>query len=59
MKSEGVKFQCGQCEYKATWKHHLLRHIKSIHEGVKFLCDQCDFKATQKGHLLAHIKSIH
>ena len=35
-KVEGVKFPCSQCEYKATEKGKLLRHIKSIHEGVKF-----------------------
>ena len=53
------KFHCGQCNYKATQKGDLLRHVKSIHEGVKYPCGQCDYKATQKKHLLRHIKSIH
>ena len=55
---EGVKFPCEQCDYKATEKGELLRHMKSIHEGVKFTCEQCDYKATGNGYLLTHIKSI-
>ena len=51
--------QCNQCDYKATLKGDLLKHIQSKHEGVKFPCDQCDFKAKGKGQLLRHIKSKH
>ena len=54
-----MKFPCDQCDYKATWKSHLLTHIKSKHKGVKFPCDQCDYKATRKESLFKHIKSIH
>ena len=32
---EGVKFPCNQCDYKATQKSNLLKHIKSIHDCVK------------------------
>ena len=56
---EGQKFQCPQCEYKATFKVSLQTHIKSVHEGQKFPCPQCEYKATQKGHLQTHIKSVH
>ena len=56
---EGVKFPCDQCDYKATQKGDLLKHIKSLHEGVKIPCGQCDYKATEKGHLLRHVKSKH
>ena len=56
---EGVKFACDQCDYKATWKSHLLTHIKSIHEGLKIHCDQCDYKSTGRPNLLRHIKSKH
>ena len=52
---EGVKFPCDHCDYKATQKVNLLRHLKSVHEGVKFPCDHCDYKATQKFHLLRHL----
>ena len=56
---EGKKFQCPQCEYKATEKGHLQRHIKSIHEGQKFPCPQCEYKAAEKGRLRKHIKAVH
>ena len=52
-------FFCKQCDYKATCKTSLLKHMKSIHKGVKFPCEQCDYKATRKGNLMAHIKSTH
>ena len=29
---DGVKFPCDQCDYKATWKQHLLKHKKSRHD---------------------------
>ena len=52
-------YPCDQCDYKATVKNDLLRHIKSRHEGVKYPCNQCDYKATQNTYLLTHIKSKH
>ena len=30
---EGQKFQCPHCEYKATFKWSLQKHIKSVHQG--------------------------
>ena len=57
--NKGAKFDCDQCNYEATKKCNLVRHVKSRHEGVKFPCGQCDYKATQKGSLLEHVKSIH
>ena len=54
-----TRFSCELCEYKATQKGNLLRHIKSTHEGVKFPCEQCEYKAKYKGNLLKHIKSTH
>ena len=58
-KSEGIKFPCSQCDYKATKKSHLVRHTKSKHEGVKFTCSYCDYKLTRKSSLLIHVKSQH
>ena len=46
------RYICEQCDYKATQKGNLLRHIESIHEGVKCPCEQCDYKATCKESLL-------
>ena len=53
------RFICEQCDYKATQKGYLLKHVKAIHEGVKFPCEQCDYKAIRKENLLIHIKSTH
>ena len=53
------EYLCSQCEYKATQKGTLGRHIKSVHEGQKFQCPQCEYKTTWKGQLQIHIKSIH
>ena len=53
-------YPCDQCDYKATVKNDLLRHIKSRHEGVKYPCNQCDYNTTQKTYyLLTHMKSKH
>ena len=45
---ESVEYPCDQCDYKATLKGNILKHLKSKHEGIKFPCDQCDYKATKK-----------
>ena len=34
---EDFKYPCDQCDYKATKKGTLLKHIRSMHEGVKSL----------------------
>ena len=48
------KFECEQCEYKATKKGHLRVHTLSKHEGIKFDCDQCDYKVATKSNLRVH-----
>ena len=52
-------FPCPDCDYKATLKGSLQRHIKSIHKGETFQCPDCDYKATHKSNIQTHIKSIH
>ena len=54
-----TRFQCPECDYKATQNGDLQRQIKSIHIGETFPCPDCDYKATQKSHLVRHIRSIH
>ena len=46
-----IKFDCDQCEYKATTKSNLRVHKLSKHEGILFDCDQCVYEATQKRSL--------
>ena len=43
-----VKYDCNQCEYKATQKNNLKTHKISVHECKKYSCNQCDYKASQK-----------
>lgn len=50
---------CGQCNYRATQKFDLKRHIRSIHLGERYPCDQCTYKATLTYNLKEHIKTIH
>ena len=40
---KSLGYPCDQCDYKATQKAHLLRHLKSKHEGIKYPYDLCDF----------------
>ena len=56
---EGQKFNCPQCEHKATRKGDLQRHVKLVHEGQQFPCPQCEYKASQKGNLQRHMKLVH
>ena len=51
--------QCLQCEYKATTKSGLQKHVRSIHEGQKFPCLHCGSTFSQKGNLQTHMKSVH
>ena len=56
---EGVKYDCDQCNYKATQKSDLRKHIQSKHIGMKYACGQCDYRATTQSNLTAHIHSKH
>ncbi len=48
--SEGVRYECDQCEYKATDKDNPRKHKKFKHEGVscecRYECDKCERKFT-------------
>ena len=56
---KNVKYNCDLCDYRATTKVNIKRHLQSIHEGVKYSCKQCEFKATQKKNVKRHVKSVH
>ena len=56
---EGLKYQCRQCDYKATQLDNLRTHEKSKHDGVRFNCKQCDQEFTLSGNLRKHLKRVH
>ena len=52
-------FQCDACDHKATGRHTLRIHKKTVHFGVRYTCDQCDHKYKTKSHLKTHQDSVH
>ena len=33
---EGIKYQCDQCDYKATYNGNIKKHKMSVHQGIKY-----------------------
>ena len=46
-----VRYPCDQCDYKATEKGSLKKHIDAVHGDVRYSCDQCDYKSKWKDNL--------
>ena len=46
------------CDYKASLKGGLKRHMKSVHDRIKYRCEYCDYKAPDKVNLQRYVKSI-
>jgi hypothetical protein len=56
----GVKFDCLECDFKATQKGNLIQHVNSVHRGIrKFKCGQCESSFTTSSHLATHVQSVH
>ena len=53
------KYKCSDCDYKASYKSGLQKHIESIHLGIKYPCTLCEYQDTENGHLRSHMKRIH
>ena len=53
------EFNCDKCDYRATDKTNVQRHIESLHGEIRHDCDKCDFRATEKTTLQRHIESLH
>ena len=51
--------QCNECEKKYSTKHHLKRHVDSIHRNKSHKCDFCTKSYTMKDTLNDHIKDFH
>ena len=43
-----VRYNCDQCDHKATNKYCLEKHAKAKHNEVRYSCGQCEFKVGTK-----------
>jgi len=50
---------CVTCDYVATRKSHLNRHIRAKHEGVRYTCGQCKFTSVRLAYVKEHEEAIH
>merc|ERR1712126_1251 len=41
---EDRRYDCGQCDYKATHIGNLKRHVQGIHEGIRYECNECEYR---------------
>ena len=39
---EGIRFSCEQCDYKATSRANLKKHVQGRHAARTLPCDYCD-----------------
>ena len=47
-KAKGKTHACTECKYKAAWKSHLTRHMRT-HTGDKpYACTKCNYKTAWK-----------
>ena len=52
-------FQCNICNFQATQKGGLSKHIENVHhKSENIVCTECN-KTIQKRHLPSHIKLFH
>ena len=56
---KGMSYVCNQCQYKATQKGDLKKHILAVHEVVRYCCGECDSTFVWHRDLKKHIQSVH
>ena len=56
-----INYPCDQCEYEATQKGHLKRHIEYKHDfvKVKYPCSECQYQSNSNSGLKRHRQNIH
>ncbi|XP_078581287.1 uncharacterized protein LOC144864805 isoform X2 [Branchiostoma floridae x Branchiostoma japonicum] len=52
-------FVCGECGYRAAYRSHISRHMRT-HTGEKpYKCHHCDYAAARQANLAYHIATKH
>ena len=54
-----VKFPCDKCDYAATTKSNLTKHIEIRHKGVRYPCNLCEYESLSTFNLKRHIENKH
>ena len=53
-------FSCDLCGNTYTWKSHLVRHVKSVHQPLdRHACTYCGKSFGREENLTVHIQSVH
>ena len=58
-KHKGMKYECGQCEYKSGYSNELKIHKEAKHLGIKYSCNHCDYITSLNKSLKRHIEYKH
>ena len=53
------KFDCDECDYKATQSGNLTVHKKMKHLKLRFPCNVCSHESGSMGNLASHVKRRH
>ena len=48
-----------RCEYEATQKSHLVRHLETHNVVKRFQCQHCDYSANTLGYIKIHYTRTH
>ena len=54
-----MSFKCEQCSQSFSWKHHLQRHVRTVHSSKQLKCELCDYVSQRKENLRRHHNSAH
>jgi len=53
-------FACDRCDYRATSRNCLERHVKTVHDRLRdYECPHCDYRAARRYQLDAHVRRRH
>ena len=53
------EYMCNQCDFTATARHSLARHVELIHDKVEYKCETCSYKTNMKFNLKMHTSRQH